>query len=477
MELTMAHWMYLLGTCLIILTMLFRQNVVLPAIFMTFLVGWVYSGSFMEGLQTIFNASLTAAGELFNIFLIIAIMTALLHSLKSIGSDAQMIRPFQGVMKNGHLSFWILVFVTYALSLFFWPAPAVPLIGALLIPVAIKAGLPPIGAALAISLAGHGMALSSDFVIQVAPALTASSGGFEAADVMYRAIVLSIITGAVALTLVYLSIRKTIKAPSQENLTKWEESGDEEEKLTGSKEQGTIKKNRFTTFFALLVPLSFLAIIAYVVLATFSNIVPPIESGAGASLIGGTAAILIMVAALLKNVRSSLQTVSEFIVKGFVFAFKVMGVVIPIAGFFFIGSSDYAAKIFGIENSEEAPAFLFDLVQAGQHAIPDNAFLTGFGILILGMISGLDGSGFSALPLIGGLSDALSQTVSADPATLAAIGQMGAIWVGGGTLIAWSPIIAIAGFAKISVMELVQKSFIPVVIGLIVSTICGLLFL
>ncbi|OLO26534.1 hypothetical protein BTR23_22855 [Alkalihalophilus pseudofirmus] len=59
---------------------------------------------------------LTAAGELFNIFLIIAIMTALLHSLKSIGADQQMITPFQKVMKNGHLSFWILVFVTYAIS-------------------------------------------------------------------------------------------------------------------------------------------------------------------------------------------------------------------------------------------------------------------------------------------------------------------------------------------------------------------------
>lgn len=125
-ELTAAHWMYLIGTTVIILTMLFRQNVVVPAIVVTFLVGWIYTGSFVSGLQSIFNASLTAAGELFNIFLIIAIMTALLHSLKSIGADQQMITPFQRVMKNGHISFWILVFVTYSISLFFWPTPAVP---------------------------------------------------------------------------------------------------------------------------------------------------------------------------------------------------------------------------------------------------------------------------------------------------------------------------------------------------------------
>src|SRR5690554_3662398 len=165
MEITAAHWMYLAGTLLIILTMLFRQNVVVPAIIVTFLVGLLFSESLIFGLQTIFQASLVAAGELFNIFLIIAIMTALLHSLKTLGSDEQMITPFRKVMVNGHISFWVIILVTYLISLFFWPTPAVPLVGALLIPVAIRAGLPAIGAALAISFAGQGMALSSDYII------------------------------------------------------------------------------------------------------------------------------------------------------------------------------------------------------------------------------------------------------------------------------------------------------------------------
>lgn len=120
MELTIAHWLYLAGTCIIILTMVFRQNVVVPAIVMSFFIGWAYSGSLLTGTQVIFNASLTAAGELFHIFLIIAIMTALLQSLKSVGADEQIVAPFQRIMKNGHLSFWILVCVTYAMSLFFF---------------------------------------------------------------------------------------------------------------------------------------------------------------------------------------------------------------------------------------------------------------------------------------------------------------------------------------------------------------------
>jgi len=44
------------------------------------------------------------------------------------------------------------------------------------------------------------------------------------------------------------------------------------------------------------------------------------------------------------------------------------------------------------------------------------------------------------------------------------------MWTGGGTLIAWSSLIAIAGFCGVSVMELVRKNFFPVIIGLILAT-------
>nr|WP_312855458.1 hypothetical protein [Litoribacterium kuwaitense] len=90
-------------------------------------------------------------------------------------------------------------------------------------------------------------------------------------------------------------------------------------------------------------------------------------------------------------------------------------------------------------------------------------------------MTGLDGSGFSGLPLVGALSGALGSNVGVDAETLGAIGQMGSIWVGGGTLIAWSSLVAVAGFAQVHVMELVRKSFIPVITGLVISTIVALL--
>jgi hypothetical protein len=473
MELTAAHWMYLVGTVVIIFTMLFRQNVVVPAIVVTFLVGWIFSGSFSFGLQTIFNASLIAAGELFNIFLIIAIMTALLHSLKSLGTDEQMITPFQRVMKNGHISFWVIVFVTYSISLFFWPTPAVPLVGALLIPVAIRAGLPPIGAAVAISLAGQGMALSSDYIIQIAPSLTAKAAGVDLASVADKAFVLSLITGLTAIVLAYLAIRKLISSPSNDHLLKWNSIESTSKGNEDESNSTAVSRSKYSTFFAILVPATFLAIIVYMILAKFSEVLPSLEGGAGAALIGGASVILLIGATFFKQARTSLTNVSDHLVKGFVFAFKAMGPVIPIAGFFFIGSGELAAKIFGTP-AEETPSFLFDLILAGQSYIPENAFIAGFGILLVGMITGLDGSGFSGLPLVGALSGALGDSVGVDPATLAAIGQMGAIWVGGGTLIAWSSLVAVAGFAKVPVMELVRRSFVPVIVGLVVATVLGL---
>ncbi len=91
-------------------------------------------------------------------------------------------------------------------------------------------------------------------------------------------------------------------------------------------------------------------------------------------------------------------------------------------------------------------------------------------MLFVGLIAGLEGSGFSGLPLTGSLSGALAPVVDMDPSTLAAIGQMGNIWSGGGTLVAWSSLVAVAGFARVPVLSLARKCFLPVMSGLILAT-------
>ena len=84
---------------------------------------------------------------------------------------------------------------------------------ALLVPPAIRAGLPKMGAALAIALAGQGMALSSDYVMQVAPMLSARAAGVSAAEVADKAMFLSLITGVVAIGLAYLTLFRKIRRP------------------------------------------------------------------------------------------------------------------------------------------------------------------------------------------------------------------------------------------------------------------------
>ena len=97
------------------------------------------------------------------------------------------------------------------ISWFFWPSPAVALLGAVLLPVAIRAGLPALGVAMAMNLFGHGIALSSDFVIQGAPKLTADAAGIPVGDVIAANIPLVITMGVVTTVVAYFLLRRDMK--------------------------------------------------------------------------------------------------------------------------------------------------------------------------------------------------------------------------------------------------------------------------
>lgn len=466
MDLTISHYLYGTFTILIIITMVCRKGVVLPSLLGTFIIGWVLKGNLIAGFIAVFNANLVAAQELFSIFLIITFMIALLNSLRDLKADQKMIQPISKMMVNGHVSFFVLAVVTYVISLFFWPTPAVPLICALLVPAAIRSGLPAIIAAVVIAIAGQGMALSSDYIIQVAPSLSATAAGVDVSSIADKSFILSLISGGIAISLAYVLYRKSIgtkgKATIEDELMKIQTEEKSDHK--------PIAKNLsvWSKLFAIIVPLSLLGVVVYMISTKlFSGRMGGLEGGAGAAFIGGVAIVLLLLSTIAFGKQHALDYISEHITNGFVFAFRAMGPVIPIAGFFFLGSEDFSGNILDIEYN--APAILFDLVNSVQNHLPQNPFLLAFSILIIGVVTGLDGSGFSGLPLTGSLAASL-ETSGIDSSTLAAIGQMGSIWTGGGTLIAWSSLIAIAGFCGVSVMELVRKNFFPVMIGLIITT-------
>jgi hypothetical protein len=316
--------------------------------------------------------------------------------------------------------------------------------------------------------------------MQVAPMLSAKAAGVNTSLVADKAMVLSLITGGVAIGVAYLSMFNKMRKPddlaSELELSALGSHLVENEAAAASEGTGESANNgrqlaMWGKFFAVLVPLSLLAVMLYMVYSKLYS-EGGLEGSGGAAFIGGVATVLLVMATFAYGKIHALDRISDHIVEGFLFAFKAMGPVIPIAGFFFLGNGDFAGEILSMDKG--SPTFLFDLVKAAQEYIPSNAFLTAFGILIIGMVTGLEGSGFSGLPLTGSLSGALAHSAGLAPDTLAAIGQMGSVWTGGGTLIAWSSLVAVAGFAGVPVMELARKNAVPVLLGLIISTLVAL---
>ena len=533
-DVTAAHWVYLVGVVALIAFMIMRRSVVVPAIVATFLTTWVYTGNPLQGIGSVFSASLVAATEFLSIFLVLMAVTAMLGAMKEIGADQRMIAPIARLMRNGVVSYFVLFGVTYLLSLVFWPTPSLALIAAILLPAAIRAGLSPLAAAMAIAIAGQGMALASDYVLGVAPSLSASGANVAADLIANRALILSWIVGAVAILITFLlhvrgggmrrvraaapqaarreavmagggagttsvlddsataveiedgntSARDIPTTVGEALVTKHEPAGGTAPRLSDSgggiagllgddadAEAQALSASPKARMFAALVPLAFLVLVAVMLLAKLTDWVAPLDSGNGAALVGGLALLLMVAVTLAGRGENKLERVGEHVVEGLLFAFRAMGVVIPVAGFVLVGISDFAGRIMLLPEDATPPGFLFDLIASGQHVIPDSPVFVMFAMLLAGMLIGLDGSGWAGLPFTGGLADAMAQTSGADTATLAAIAQNAAGWTGGGTLIIWSSLVAVAGLSGVSVITLARKLFIPVVAGLIVSTV------
>jgi hypothetical protein len=459
---TASHWIYVSVLLVVVLTMVLKRDVVLPCIIGIFALGASYHGSLMAGIQTVFKALLTAGIELFDIMLVIALMVAMLKSIQTMGADFLMVSPLRPLMGRPKVAYWVLGGAMYAFALLFWPTPSTALVGVLLIPLAIQGGLPPMAAAMAVNIFGHGMALSGDLIIQGAPGLSETSASLPAGSMLNEVAVLSLITGIVAGTIAYFMYRKEFgKKPMPIELT---------EQVPGEDKAKQVEITGMSRVFAVIVPLVLLTIIAYMIFLPNPIDGEPIRGGAATAVLGGTAAVLLILAGSAKYGLKALEEVVGFIRDGLLFAVKIFAAVIPIAGFFLMGSEP-VAQILG----EAAPQFLFEIGTYLANILPLNSYALAFGNLVIGIITGLDGSGFSGLPLTGGLARALGVPAGVNVEALAAVGQMGAVWSGGGTLTAWAfGLVATAGVAGVKPIELARKNFIPVMVGLVVSTLVAI---
>ncbi len=455
-EIGPTHWAFLIFVIAVVIAMILRRGVVLLAALGTFVIAMIFTGGdLVSSLQKLFGSFMEAGTGLFDIMLVIAMMVGMLKTMESMGSDYLMVAPIKKLLQNPTSAFFILGVIMYVCALFFWPTPATALVGVILVPVAVKAGMPAMAAAMTVNILGHGMALSGDMVLQGAPAITSGAADVPIEGVLSSGAILSITAGVVAIIIAFFMVRKELA----------EGKGAEESALVEAQPKESYSGG--ARFIAIAVPVVFIVLVIFMA-------VTGIRGGAATSLLGGTAAFFILLGSLISHSHGALEKAGEYIREGLMFSIKIFAVVIPIAGFFYLGAPGPAEAILG----EGAPGLLFDLGEAFAAAIPVTDIPVAFGVMIMGVITGLDGSGFSGLPLVGSMARALGGPLGIEVSTLAALGQVGSVFSGGGTLTAWAfGLVATAGVAGVSPLELARKNFIPVACGLFVATILAIIMM
>jgi hypothetical protein len=219
---------------------------------------------------------------------------------------------------------------------------------------------------------------------------------------------------------------------------------------------------------AALVPVLFL-------LDVIAMFVFDLRGGDATALVGGTALLILIAATMLAHKQKGLEQVTNHLIQGFQFGFKVFGPVIPIAAFFYMGDSGFL-KVFGEVLPSGSHGIVNDLGVALAQTIPISKEVAALTVSAVGVITGLDGSGFSGITLAGSLAQLFAAALGSGIATLTALGQIAAIWVGGGTIIPWA-LIPAAAICGVDPFELARRNLYPVAIGLLVTTIVAMFLL
>ena len=438
--LTPLHYAYLIGVIVILAVMVLKKDTPAVCIAFLFILGLIGLKSVTGGIITVFSAVLYAGREFMEVLATIALVTSLSKCLKDLGSDYLMMVPMAGIMKTPSLTWWILGLTMFLFSLFLWPSPSVALVGAIMLPFAVKAGLNPLAAAMAMNLFGHGFALSYDVVIQGAPAISAGAAGLDTSSILRQAWPLFWMMGIVTVLSAYLLNRSQLDARGPRLSIQAEPS----------RPQGHKKA---ALFLAVFTPIAFAGDIILMLLCG-------LKGGDATSMVSGTALLITCLGALLGFGKQSLEKVTGYVTEGFLFAIRIFAPVIIIGAFFFLGG-DGITSIMGERFNR---GIMNDWALWLAQNAPLNKYMAAFIQMVVGGLTGLDGSGFSGLPLTGALARTFGTATGSSVPVMAALGQITAIFVGGGTIVPWG-LIPVAAICNVSPLELARKNLIPVCIG------------
>ncbi|HYF81620.1 MAG TPA: hypothetical protein VEB00_01130 [Clostridia bacterium] len=461
--LTALHWAYLIFILLVIAFIVMKKDTSFICIAGILVLGFIGTSSITHSVTGIFNSFAYAIKELLGTILVISIIFGMSKVLMKTGINEAMVYPFTKLIRTPTLAYWVIGILMMVISWFFWPSPAVALMGAVLLPVALKAKLPALGVAVAMNLFGHGIALSGDFIIQGAPKITADGAGIPVGDVVAASIPLVFIMGAVTTIVAFWMLKRDMKS----GVLKVEEI-DSTKTLVEIDDDIKAMKNMAPSIrkaLATLVPLLFALDIVIMFIAK-------LQGGDATALIGGTSILILIIISFFAYKEDPLGRITQHLIEGLQFGFKVFGPVIPIAAFFYLGDSAII-DIFGKVLPEGSNGLVNDLGVALAGIVPLNQGVGAATATIVGAITGLDGSGFSGISLVGSIAKLFSIAIGSGVATLTALGQIAAIWVGGGTLIPWA-VIPAAAICGVDPFELARRNLKPVIIGLIVTTIAAM---
>lgn len=482
MQLTAAHWVYAAFVVMVIITMAKRHDALIPCIAGVFTLGWIMTGSPLGAIITVFKSAVVAMRELLDIIVVISLIVGLATMLEKIGAERLMVAPAAKLMKSPEIAFWVIGIVMLISSYFLWPSPATALVGVVLVPAAASVRLPAISAAVAMNIFGHGIALSTDYVIQGAPSISAKAANLPVEAVMQSGIPLIATMSVVTVTAAFLVARRDIaRARAESDLLGSNTleptgvsiaataTGDRpsaaRRELVSTVVEDPPKLSRVARVAAVVVPLSYLSTV--ILLVAFK-----VRGGDATAVIGGVTLLLLTIFILIVHKGEGFNLISEYLVKGFSFGVRIFAPVVIIASFFYLGSPEIARQVFG----EGSRGLLFDLAEALSQVVPLNRVSVGLMQTSVGVIVGLDGSGFSGLPLTGSLAGAFAAVASLETGTIAALGQIAAVWVGGGCVIPWG-VVAVAAVCRVSPQELAAKNLVPVLLGLAATTVVAILIM
>ncbi|MEK3922003.1 MULTISPECIES: hypothetical protein [unclassified Paenibacillus] len=474
-QLTALHYVYLAFIVLIIAVMIRRRDTTIICVAGIMTIGLLATETLSGSVAGIFSSFIYATKELLSTIFIISIIVAMSRVLIRTGINEVMVTPVTRFIRSPQVAYWGIGLIMMVVSLFFWPSPAVALVGAVLLPVAVRVGLPPIGAAIAMNLFGHGIALSGDYIIQGAPKLTADAAGIPVTSVMTASIPLVIVMGTVSTLTAFWMLRKEMKSgapvhsPNFISGTVTTEPSSSSEAVstslpTDQPVQRQVMSPRLQKTFALLIPLLF----AVDVILMF---VLKLQGGDATALIGGTAVVILIAVTLAAHRHAGPEETTSYLIEGFQFGFKVFGPVIPIAAFFYLGDAAIT-ELFINPLPEGSHGIVNDLGVALAGLVPLNDTVGAITMTVTGAVTGMDGSGFSGISLVGSIASMFAGSTDSAP-VLTALGQVAAIWVGGGTLIPWA-LIPAAAICGVSPFELARRNLKPVLLGLTVTTIVAI---